>query len=152
MVTSLLHCRRNRANPPRHKLEYNGGCLFLINTYSMKQPDLYYFEVIKWRHKPSQILYGEYDPQASPPQRLVQLEARSVQARHARWRSEGETSVAPFLSRPACVRWRPGSGPSTFLLRRKPLRRRVSVLCELCRHFYGFKIVWIRLFHGISVL
>ena len=31
----------------------------------MKQPDLYYFETIKRRHKPSQILYGEYDPQAS---------------------------------------------------------------------------------------
>ena len=36
-----------------------------INTYSMKQPDLYYFETIKRRHKPSQILYGEYEPQAS---------------------------------------------------------------------------------------
>ena len=31
----------------------------------MKQPDLYYFETIKWRHKPSQILYGEYEPQAN---------------------------------------------------------------------------------------
>ena len=31
----------------------------------MKQPDLYYFETIKWRHKPSQILYGEYEPHAS---------------------------------------------------------------------------------------
>ena len=31
----------------------------------MKQPDLYYFEAIKWRHKLSQILYGEYEPQAS---------------------------------------------------------------------------------------
>ena len=34
----------------------------LINNYSMKQPDLYYFETIKMT---SQILYGEYKPQAS---------------------------------------------------------------------------------------
>ena len=31
----------------------------------MKQPDLYHFETIKWRHKSCQILYGEYEPQAS---------------------------------------------------------------------------------------
>ena len=31
----------------------------------MKQPDLYYFEAIKWRHKFSQILRGEFEPQAS---------------------------------------------------------------------------------------
>ena len=37
----------------------------LISTYSLKQPDLYYFEAMKWRHKPSQILYGEYELQAS---------------------------------------------------------------------------------------
>ena len=36
-----------------------------FNTYSMKQPDLYYFETMKWRHKPCQILDGEYEPQAS---------------------------------------------------------------------------------------
>ena len=35
------------------------------NTYLMKRPDLYYFETEKCRHKPSQILYGEYEPQAS---------------------------------------------------------------------------------------
>ena len=33
----------------------------ILNTYSMKQPDLYCFETIKWRHKPGQILYGEYE-------------------------------------------------------------------------------------------
>ena len=37
----------------------------LLNTYSMKQPDLYYFETIKSCHKSSQILCGEYEPQAS---------------------------------------------------------------------------------------
>ena len=31
----------------------------------MKQPDLYYFETIKMTLQPSQILYGEYEPQAS---------------------------------------------------------------------------------------
>ena len=32
----------------------------------MKQPDLYYFETIKMTSQaPSQILYGEYEPQAS---------------------------------------------------------------------------------------
>ena len=31
----------------------------------MKQPDLCYFETIKTRHKPIQILYGDYEPQAS---------------------------------------------------------------------------------------
>ena len=30
-----------------------------INTYSMKQPDLYYFETIKMTSQPSQILYRE---------------------------------------------------------------------------------------------
>ena len=29
----------------------------------MKQHDLCYFETIKRRHKASQILYGEYEPQ-----------------------------------------------------------------------------------------
>ena len=29
----------------------------------MKEPDLYYFEAINRRHKPSQILYGECEPQ-----------------------------------------------------------------------------------------
>ena len=37
----------------------------LINTYSMKQPDRYYVETIKMTSKPGQILYGEYEPQAS---------------------------------------------------------------------------------------
>ena len=31
----------------------------------MKQPDLYYFETIKMTSEPSQILYVEYEPQAS---------------------------------------------------------------------------------------
>ena len=31
----------------------------------MKQPDLHYFEAIKWRHKPGQSLYREYELQAS---------------------------------------------------------------------------------------
>ena len=37
----------------------------MLNTTSMKQPDLYYFETIKWRHKPSQILYEEYESQVT---------------------------------------------------------------------------------------
>ena len=31
----------------------------------MKLPDLYYFEAIKWHHKPSHIFYAEYEPQES---------------------------------------------------------------------------------------
>ena len=31
----------------------------ILNTYAMKQPDLYYFETIKMTS-----LYGEYEPQA----------------------------------------------------------------------------------------
>ena len=38
----------------------------LVYTYSMKQPDLYYFETIKMTSEAAgQILYGEYEPQAS---------------------------------------------------------------------------------------
>ena len=33
----------------------------LFNTYSMKQPDLYYFEAIKMTSQAYQILYGEYE-------------------------------------------------------------------------------------------
>ena len=34
----------------------------LFNTYSLKQPDLYYFET---RKMTSQASHGEYEPQAS---------------------------------------------------------------------------------------
>ena len=38
----------------------------IINSYSMKQPDLYYFETIKMTSQAySQILCGEYELQAS---------------------------------------------------------------------------------------
>ena len=50
------------------KAKYFKHSSCIVNTYSMKQSDLYYFETIKLksqRHKPSQILYGEYEQQAS---------------------------------------------------------------------------------------
>ena len=37
----------------------------IFNAYSMKQTDLFYFETIKMTSQASQILYGEYDLQAS---------------------------------------------------------------------------------------
>ena len=41
------------------------GLNLLFNTYSMKQFDLYYFEIIKMTSQAESILYGEYEPQAS---------------------------------------------------------------------------------------
>ena len=41
------------------------GWKVMINTYSMKQPDLYYFEAIKMTSQAWSDLYGEYEPQAS---------------------------------------------------------------------------------------
>ena len=44
---------------------YIGPFEYVINTYSMKQSDLYYFETIKMTSQAlSHILYGEYEPQA----------------------------------------------------------------------------------------
>ena len=37
----------------------------VFGTYSMKQPELYHFVTIKMTSQAYQILYGEYEPQAS---------------------------------------------------------------------------------------